>query len=89
MQSGAASADRPRARGYNDQGAEVVAGGSATGLRYSTYDMVKYVAHQLDEQDEAVALTHKSTWDTLDKQHRSPCSGLGARSPADAGCDTQ
>jgi serine-type D-Ala-D-Ala carboxypeptidase/endopeptidase len=68
MQSGAASANRPRAKGYNDQNAEAAPSGSAAGLRYSTADMVKYVAHELDEQDQDVALSHRSTWETLDKQ---------------------
>jgi len=79
MQSGSASADRPRATGYNDQGAEVAASGLAAGLQYSASDMVRYVAHQLDEQDEAVALSHKSTWDTLDKQQSIALFWIGSK----------
>jgi serine-type D-Ala-D-Ala carboxypeptidase/endopeptidase len=66
--SGFATADRPRAKGYDDQGVEVPPSGTAAGLRYSTADMLKYAAYQLDERREAVALCHRSTWDTLDKQ---------------------
>src|SRR5262249_50624106 len=66
--SGFATADRPRAKGYDDQGMEVPPSGTAAGLRYSTADMLKYVVYQLDERQEVVALCHRSTWDTLDKQ---------------------
>ena len=34
----------------------------AGGLRYSTSDMAKYVAYQLDEVDQAVAMTHQVLW---------------------------
>jgi hypothetical protein len=33
---------------------------AAGGLRYSSRDMAKYVARQLDESDPAVKLTHQS-----------------------------
>ena len=68
MDSGSATADRPRATGYDEHGKEVAASGAEAGLRYSADDMLKYVMHQLDERDAAVALSHRSTWDTLDKE---------------------
>ncbi|MEN2711847.1 serine hydrolase domain-containing protein [Sphingomonas sp. NPDC092331] len=38
------------------------------GYRYSAADMLRYAALQLDERDPAVALSHKGSWFTLDKQ---------------------
>ncbi|MDF7811698.1 beta-lactamase family protein [Hymenobacter sp. YC55] len=38
------------------------------GLRYSTADMVKYLAYQLAETDKAVALSHQPTWGSLDEE---------------------
>ncbi len=38
------------------------------GYRYSTADMLRYAALQLDEGDPAVALSHKGTWFTLDRK---------------------
>jgi serine-type D-Ala-D-Ala carboxypeptidase/endopeptidase len=38
------------------------------GYRYSTADMLRYAALQLDERDPAVAMCHKGTWFTLDKK---------------------
>jgi serine-type D-Ala-D-Ala carboxypeptidase/endopeptidase len=65
MQSGGITANRLRPQGYGSDGEEVPAD---AGPRYNMPDLLKYAAHQLDEEDEAVALSHKSTWDTLDKQ---------------------
>lgn len=39
---------------------------AAGGLRYSTADMLKYVAYQLNEKDEAVNLSHQLTWGSPD-----------------------
>lgn len=38
------------------------------GWRYSTNDMLRYAALQLNEKDPAVALSHKGTWFTLDRK---------------------
>jgi len=38
------------------------------GYRYSLPSMLRYAAHQLDERNPAVALSHKGTWYTLDKK---------------------
>lgn len=38
------------------------------GLRYSTADMVKYLAHQLTETNRAMALSHQPTWGSIDEQ---------------------
>lgn len=38
------------------------------GWRYSTNDMLRYAALQLDEKDPAVALSHKGSWFTLDRK---------------------
>jgi CubicO group peptidase (beta-lactamase class C family) len=38
------------------------------GWRYSTNDMLRYAALQLNEKDPAVALSHKGSWFTLDKK---------------------
>ena len=38
------------------------------GWRYSTNDMLRYVALQLNEKDPAVALSHKGSWFTLDRK---------------------
>jgi D-alanyl-D-alanine-carboxypeptidase/D-alanyl-D-alanine-endopeptidase len=38
------------------------------GLRYSAADMVKYLAHQLNETNKAVALSHQPTWGNLNEQ---------------------
>lgn len=65
MQSGGIIVNRLRPKGYGSDGEEVPAD---AGPRYNLPDLLKYAAHQLDEEDEAVALSHQSTWDTLDKQ---------------------
>lgn len=57
--------------GYNENGTrmppftmqEMQAAG---GLRYSTADMLKYVAYQLNETDAAVKLSHQLTWGSPD-----------------------
>jgi CubicO group peptidase (beta-lactamase class C family) len=38
------------------------------GYRYSTADMLRYAALQLNEADPAVALSHKGSWFTLDRK---------------------
>lgn len=38
------------------------------GWRYSTNDLLRYAALQLNEADPAVALSHKGSWFTLDKK---------------------
>lgn len=38
------------------------------GYRYSIPGMLRYAAHQLDERDPAVALSHKGAWYTLDRK---------------------
>ena len=57
--------------GYNENGTRMPAFTiqsmqTAGGLRYSTADMLKYVAWQLNEKDEAVKLSHQPTWGSLD-----------------------
>lgn len=39
---------------------------AAGGLRYSTADMLRYAAHQLNETDAAVKLSHQLTWGNSD-----------------------
>ncbi|AKD57636.1 serine hydrolase domain-containing protein [Spirosoma radiotolerans] len=41
---------------------------AAGGLRYSTADLLKYAAYQLDERDPAVKLSHQTTWGSPDSQ---------------------
>ena len=53
--------------GYNENGARmppltIPVMQAAGGLRYSMADMLKYVAYQLNEKDEAVKLSHQLTW---------------------------
>ena len=62
------------AKGHNGKGIEMPlltmkTAEAAGGLRFSVADMTKYIAFQLDERDETVALSHKATWQTLDRQH--------------------
>lgn len=57
--------------GYNENGTRMPAFTlsamqAAGGLRYSTADMLKYVAYQLNEKDEAVKLSHQLTWGSPD-----------------------
>ncbi|MBC8153040.1 MAG: class A beta-lactamase-related serine hydrolase [Bacteroidetes bacterium] len=57
--------------GYNEKGSQMPAFTmkemlAAGGLRYSTADMLKYVAHQLNEKDAAVRLSHQITWGSPD-----------------------
>ena len=57
--------------GYNENGTRMPAFTmtemqAAGGLRYSTADMLKYVAYQLNEKDEAVKLSHQATWGSPD-----------------------
>ena len=61
------------ATGYNENGSKMASYSVATmqasgGLRYSAADMVKYLQHQLNEHNKAVALTHQTTWETTDGQ---------------------
>lgn len=56
------------ASGYDAEGVETAAlPRDKFGWRYSTNDMLRYAALQLDEANPAVALSHKGTWFTLDK----------------------
>jgi CubicO group peptidase (beta-lactamase class C family) len=41
---------------------------AAGGLRYSTADLLKYIAHQLNEKDSAVNLSHRATWGSTDSE---------------------
>ena len=57
--------------GYNENGTQMPAFTmtemqAAGGLRYSPADMLKYVAWQLNEKDEAVKLSHQPTWGSPD-----------------------
>ncbi|MFD2935918.1 serine hydrolase [Spirosoma flavum] len=59
--------------GYNGKGTQMPAftikdQQAAGGLRYSTTDLLKYAAYQLDESNEAVKLSHQSTWGNADNQ---------------------
>ncbi|NYT40409.1 beta-lactamase family protein [Sphingomonas sp. R-74633] len=57
------------ATGYDSEGrVAAVLPRDQFGYRYSAADMLRYAALQLDESDPAVALSHKGTWFTLDKQ---------------------
>lgn len=57
------------ATGYDAEGNEAaVLPREKFGWRYSTNDMLRYAALQLNEKDPAVALNHKGTWFTLDKK---------------------
>ncbi|WBY07758.1 serine hydrolase [Sphingomonas sp. 7/4-4] len=57
------------ATGYDSEGRETaVLPRKSFGYRYSTADMLRYAALQLDEKDPAVALSHKGTWFTLDRK---------------------
>jgi serine-type D-Ala-D-Ala carboxypeptidase/endopeptidase len=60
------------ATGYDDKGARALPMSkydfAPGGLRYSTADMLKYVAYQLDEEQKPVKLSHQPTWQTLDNK---------------------
>lgn len=57
------------ATGYDGEGrVTAVLPPDQFGYRYSAADMLRYAALQLDERDPAVALSHKGSWFTLDKQ---------------------
>ena len=57
------------ATGYDAEGVEAaVLPREKFGWRYSTNDMLRYAALQLNEKDPAVALSHKGSWFTLDKK---------------------
>ena len=62
-------AAKGEATGYDagDRTAAVLAPANF-GYRYSTRDMLRYAALQLDEADPAVALSHKGSWFTLDRK---------------------
>ncbi|OGX90948.1 serine hydrolase domain-containing protein [Hymenobacter coccineus] len=66
--AGAAGAG-PRAVGYNEKGHPMPfldsPTATASALRYSTADMVRYLRHQLAEQDPAVVLAHRPAWGSL------------------------
>ena len=62
-------AAKGEASGYDGEGrATAVLPRAQFGYRYSAADMLRYAALQLDEGDSAVALSHKGSWFTLDKQ---------------------
>ncbi|MBC9033507.1 beta-lactamase family protein [Sphingomonas sp. JC676] len=62
-------AARGEAMGYEASGAAAaVLPRDKFGYRYSTADMLRYAALQLNEADAAVALSHKGTWFTLDRK---------------------
>lgn len=59
--------------GYNEKGARMPYDfidkvEAAGGLRYSPAEMIKYVKHQLNETDKAVALSHQPTWGTVEEE---------------------
>jgi serine-type D-Ala-D-Ala carboxypeptidase/endopeptidase len=70
--SGSAEKIANLAIGYDDKGLETTpmprCDLASGGLRYSTADMLKYVAYQLDEQQKPAELSHQPTWQTLDKK---------------------
>lgn len=62
-------ASKAAATGYDAEGnAAAVLPRDKFGWRYSTNDMLRYAALQLNEKDPGVALSHKGTWFTLDKK---------------------
>lgn len=67
--AGAAGAG-PLAAGYNEKGHPMPfldrPTATASALRYSTADLVRYLRYQLAEQDPAVVLTHQPAWGSLD-----------------------
>jgi CubicO group peptidase (beta-lactamase class C family) len=57
------------ATGYDAEGNEAaILPREKFGWRYSTNDMLRYAALQLNEKDPAVALSHKGSWFTLDRK---------------------
>ncbi|MCC3160827.1 class A beta-lactamase-related serine hydrolase [Hymenobacter sp. 15J16-1T3B] len=69
LSPGTAAPSALAATGYNDRGRPMPAllladMPAAGGLRYSPADMLRYVAHQLDEQQPAVRLSHEVRWGT-------------------------
>ncbi len=70
------------ATGYDGEGrVTAVLPRSQFGYRYSAADMLRYAALQLDERDPAVALSHKGTWFTLDKQTWLGLTWIGTQLP--------
>ncbi|MFD2718113.1 serine hydrolase [Hymenobacter monticola] len=67
-----ATAQGPLPVGYNEHGTPMPRYNVATmyasgGLQYSTADMTKYLQHQINETDAAVALTHRPAWGQPDE----------------------
>ncbi|UOQ97332.1 beta-lactamase family protein [Hymenobacter sp. 5317J-9] len=68
-----AATEAPLPVGYNEHGTPMPRTSAATmyasgGLQYSAADMTKYLQYQLNENDAAVALTHRPTWGRLDEE---------------------
>lgn len=64
------TAERTAVPGHDSEGRIAAAlPTSSFGWRYSTHDMLRYAAVQLDERDAAVKASHEGSWFTLDRKN--------------------